>query len=296
MNSGFSTNIAIFFLKIIAKFPFWVVYIFSDIFYLVVYYIIGYRRKVVIQNLQNAFPDKNEKEIKAISKKYYHHFSDITLETLKMGGMSKHDFEKRWVVRNPEILNRYFEKGKSIVVLTMHYNNWEWGSSFPLFLKHTILGVYKPLNNLQFDVFLNKTRKNMGAELVQNSHILRRVIKAERSKEPVFIWLAGDQTPPKSHKFWYRFLNQDALFYPGPATIAKKFNQPIFFQRLIKTERGKYEITFELLFENPAKISESEIIKAYILKMEELIAEEPAYYIWSHRRWKHTRPENCPLQ
>lgn len=296
MNSGFSTNIAIFFLKVISKFPFWIIYILSDIFYIVVYYIIGYRKNVVIENLHNSFPDKNEKEIKSISKKYFHHFCDLTLEALKMGGMNEEDFRKRYRVKNPELLNKYFEKGKSVVLLTMHYNNWEWGSGFPLFLKHNVLGIYRPLNNTQFDSFMNKTRNIMGAELVQDSQTLRRVIKAEKSNEPVLVWLAGDQSPPSTQKNWYRFLNQDALFFSGPATISRKFNLPIFFQRLEKIGRGQYKNTFELLFENPNEVSEADILKAYIQKMEEVIQEEPAYYIWSHRRWKHTRPDNILLQ
>lgn len=296
MNTGFSTNIVIFFLKIVAKFPFRVIYILSDIFYIVVYHIIRYRKKIVLENLRNSFPERSEKEINIISKKYFRHFCDLTLEALKTSEMKEKDFRKRFLVKNPEVVNKYFEKGQSIVLLTMHYNNWEWGSGFPLYLKHSILGIYKPLNNAQFDLFMNKTREKMGAELVQDSQTLRRIIKAEKTKEPVIVWLAGDQTPPKSQKNWYRFLNQDALFFSGPATISKKFNQPIFFQRLEKISRGKYENTFELLFENPKDVSESDIIKAYIQKMEELILKEPVYYIWSHRRWKHKRPEGTLLQ
>lgn len=296
MKSGFSTNIGIFILKLVAKFPFWIIYLLSDLFYLVVYYIIGYRKEVVVQNLQNAFPEKNEQEILSISKDYFRHFCDLTLETIKIHGMTEKDFRQRMIVKNPESVNHYFEKGKSIVVLTAHYNNWEWGACFPLYVKHTVLGVYKPLNNEKFDTFMHKMRRSMGAELIQNSKILRRVLQAQKSNEPVFIWLAGDQTPSHSHKLWFRFLNQDALFYPGPAVISRKFNQPVFFQRLEKTGRGKYEVTFELLFENSTEFSEADIIKAYIKKMEDLIHEKPEFYIWSHKRWKHTRPEDIPLQ
>jgi len=296
MNSGFSTKIGIFLLKVLAKFPFWFIYFLSDIFYWFVYYVVGYRKKVVIKNLKNAFPEKSEIEINAISKKYFRHFADLTLETIKMRGMKPVDFEERMKVTNADLINRYFENGKSVMVLTMHYNNWEWGTYLSVHLKHNCLAVYKPLQNVLFDRFMNKTRSKFGTQLVKNDQILRRVLQAEKQNKSVFIWLAGDQTPPEFHKFWFRFLNQDAMFYPGPAFISKRFNQPVFFQKTEKTERGKYQITFELLFENPAQFSETEIIKTYIQRMEEVIREQPVFYLWSHKRWKHKRPADLPLQ
>lgn len=296
MNSGFSTKIGIFFLEVLAKFPFWFIYLLSNIFYWFVYYVVGYRKKVVIGNLKNAFPEKSEIEIKTISKNYYRHFADLTLETIKMRGMKPADFEERMKATNADLVNRYFEQGKSVMVLTMHYNNWEWGTYLSVHLKHNCLAVYKPLQNVLFDRFMNKTRSKFGTQLVKNDQVLRRVLQAEKQNKPVFIWLAGDQTPPEFHKYWFRFLNQDAMFYPGPAFISKRFNQPVFFQKTEKTGRGKYETTFELLFENPAQFSETEIIKTYIQRMEEVIREQPEFYLWSHKRWKHKRPAELPLQ
>jgi KDO2-lipid IV(A) lauroyltransferase len=178
----------------------------------------------------------------------------------------------------------------------MHYNNWEWCVFLSVFLKHTSLAVYKPLQDLHFDAFMNKTRGKFGTEMIKNASVLRRILQAEKQKEPVFLWLAGDQTPPVFHKSWYTFLNQEAMFYPGPAFIAKRFNYPVFFQRLEKTGRGKYLTTFELLFENPKEASETEIIKKYIHKIEEVIHEKPEFYLWSHKRWKHKRPKEILLQ
>lgn len=296
MNSNFSTNIGIFFLKIIAKFPFWFIYFLSDCFYLIVYYIVGYRKEVVFQNLKNSFPEKSDNELKEISKKFFRHFSDFTMETVKAISMKEKDFRERYIIKDIDKINKYYERGESVVVLTMHYNNWEWGSCFPLFNKHTGLAVYKPLHNKQFDSFMNKTRSVFGAELTPNSNVLRRVLMAKRQNEPVSIWLAGDQTPPVFHDFWVTFLNQEAMFYPGPAFISKKFNYPVFFQNTVKTARGKYEVNFDLLFENPKEFSEVEIIKFYIQKMEDVIREKPEFYLWSHKRWKHKRAKGTPLQ
>ncbi len=171
--------------------------------------------------------------------------------------MKKSDFEKRMVMKNMDLFDTYFEKGQSVVVLTMHYNNWEWSNSFPLYVKHKILGVYKPLHNKHFDKFTNDSRKKMGSELVQNSQVLRRVITAKKNKEPVFIWLAGDQTPPPIHKTWFIFLNQETIFYPGPASISKRFNYPVFFQKIEKISRGKYQTSLELLYEKPDRSERS---------------------------------------
>jgi len=251
---------------------------------------------VVLKNLKKSFPEKTDLEIKEISKKFYRHFCDLTLETAKMRGMKPTDFEKRMKVSNAGLINSYFDKGKSVTVLTMHYNNWEWGTYLSEFLKHKSLAVYKPLKNIQFGKYINQTRSRFNAELVQNDHILRCLLRHKKQNEPVFVWLAGDQSPVAAHDYWFQFLNQEAMFYPGPAFISKRFNQPVFFQKLEKTGRGKYITTFELLCENPEEKSEIEIIKMYIDKMEEIIKEKPEFYLWSHNRWKRKRPKGIQLQ
>lgn len=296
MKKNISTHIGIFFLKQLAKLPFWCIYLIADIFYLLVYYIIGYRKNVVLQNLKNSFPEKNKKEIKNISKKFFHHFCDLSLEAIKTHGMSEDDSRKRMVVKNADAVNKYFNQGKSVVVLTMHYNNWEWSNILGKHQKHQILAIYKPMTSLPFNIFMNKARDKFGATAIKDSLTLRTVIEKKRKNEPVFIWLAADQTPPKFHKYWMMFLNQEALFYSGPASISKRFNYPVFFQSMKKTKRGHYETNFELLFENPSEVSENEIMKSFVAKMEEIIEKEPEYYLWSHKRWKHKRPVEIPLQ
>ncbi len=296
MSSKLSSNIGIFFLKQIARLPFWIIYLLSDIFYIVVYYIVGYRKKVVLQNLRNSFPEKSEAEIKKISKKYFHHFSDLSLEAIKTHGMNVNVAKKHMVVKNADVVNRFYDQGKSVVVLTMHYNSWEWSNILSQHQKHEVLAIYKPMTSLPFNIFMNEGRERFGVTALKDSLTLRTVINKKRKNELVFIWLAADQTPPGFHKFWMKFLNQDALFYPGPASISKRFNYPLFFQSTRKVKRGHYETSYELLFENPSEVSEAEIMRTFVEKMEALIKEAPEYYLWSHRRWKHTRPGNIPLQ
>ncbi|MDD2382091.1 MAG: lysophospholipid acyltransferase family protein [Mariniphaga sp.] len=296
MKKGYSSHIGLFFLKLASKIPFTGIYFLADFFYFLVYYIIGYRKKVVQENLRHSFPEKTEHEIKKISTCFYRHFSDLTLEIIKMPGINEKTFRKRMAVKNPELVNRFFEQGKSVVVLTMHYNNWEWASIFPLFIQHQVLGVYKPLHNLDFDAYLNQVRRRFGAIMIPNSLVLRKIFHYHQKQEPVFIWLAGDQTPPHFHKFWMMFMNQETMFYPGPAAISRRFNYPVIFQKTLKIKRGFYETTFEVLVDNPKDLSEEYIMNVYIQKMEETIREHPEYYLWSHKRWKNKRPEGVSLK
>ena len=295
MINGFFTNIGIAFLKLIARLPFGVLYALSDFMFLVVFYLVGYRRKVVLRNLRNSFPEKNEAEINKIAGKFFRHFCDLTLETIKLYAIREKEIHRRMKAENAEIINSFTGNGKSVIVLTMHYNNWEWAVSIAQVLSGTTLAVYKPLHNEVFDSYMNKNRSRFGARLIKNNQILRQVLTSEKDKNPAIIWLAGDQTPPFFHDAWFIFLNQEAMFYPGPAYIAKKFNTPVIFQTIRKTSRGHYCSSFELLIENPETLSETEIIKTYIKKMEKEIEANPEYYLWSHKRWKHNRGANTPL-
>lgn len=296
MEKGFPSYTGIFFLRLLAKIPLAGMYLISGAAFFLIYYVIGYRKKVVVENLRHAFPEKTGEERKQITRSFYRHFCDLLLEAIKMNSINKEELKKRMQVKNPEVVNRFFEEGKSVVVLTMHYNNWEWASVFPLFIKHRVLGVYKPLHNKPYDEFLNGNRSRFGASMVPNALILRKVIEARDEKEPVFIWLAGDQTPPFFHRFWMMFLNQETMFYPGPAAISRRFNYPVIFQKTEKKKRGFYEITFEVLTEHPKDLSDEEIMESYIQKMEKTINRHPEYYLWSHKRWKNKRPADVPMR
>ncbi len=295
MSQKFSSVAGVTLLKWLGKLPFPLLYLLSDIIFLLLNVFGLYRRKVVLENLKNAFPDKKDNDIKKIAERFFRHFSDLVVEITKMAMMKAPAFRNRMLVTNKELLEYYFSEGRSVVVLTMHYNNWEWGTYIASQLSHNVLAVYKPLYDKTFDSYMNATRARFGAEMVPNAQLLRRLFKAQEIKEPVLVWLAGDQTPPFFHKFWIRFLNQETMFYPGPAAISKRFNFPVIFQHTLKKSRGHYETTFELLVENPAEWSEKEIMKAYIRRMEEVIQEKPEYYLWSHKRWKNRRPIETPM-
>lgn len=296
MNQRLITKISIYFLDLLSCLTLKSLYRLSDVLYFLIYQVVGYREKTVTQNLQNAFPGKTAKEIKVIKQKFYRHLADLIVEIIHMKQMTGDEFKSRFPVKNPDALDAYFDKGRDVVVLGMHYNNWEWSSSIAMSVKHLAVGVYKPLHNELFDRYINKSRSRTGTALISNSRLLRFILSARKDKRPICIWLAADQTPPVYSKLWMKFMNQDTLFYRGATVLAQKYNYPVFFQRVNKTRRGFYETEFELLTETPAELDEHTLMKMYIRKMEEEIIRQPEFYLWSHKRWKHKSPAGTPVQ
>jgi len=289
-------KIVVFLLIMLSYIPFWLLYLKSNLLYYLIEYVVHYRKKVVDANLANAFPEKSKEERDTIRKKYYRHFCDLSLETMKQYSIRESEMDKRMKFKNLDILEKVAEEGKGLIVLAMHYNNWEWGSYMQKKFKHPILGVYNRMrDNVPFDDFLLHARSQWGGVGVVMSSAARTAIDYKRRNVPAILWLAADQSAPPDAQFWTTFMHREAPFFAGPVKLAQKLNQPVFFQHTRKTGRGRYEIGFSLLFEEPAKVDASEILLAYVKKMEEVIREEPEFYLWSHRRWKHKRPEGTKL-
>ena len=283
-------------LKIISVLPFWMIYGIADFFYLVVRYAVGYRKKVILDNLRHSFPEKGEQEIRKIMNRYYRHFCDFSLETIKLHSMSEKQMDKRLKVTGLDLAQQYAAEGRSIMLLGFHYNNWEWCSSIQTKSAHKLLMIVNPIRgNMAFEKYIEYSRSKWGGESVPVHKSARTAIEYVRRGEPAVLWLAADQTPPANSPFWTLFLNREAPFFTGPEKIAIKTNQPIFFLHLKKLKRGHYEAHFTQLIDDPSKVESKDILLTYIRKMEEVIRETPEYYLWSHRRWKHTRPEGIEL-
>lgn len=283
-------------LKAISFLPFGILYLLSDFLYIVVYRIFGYRKKVVSENLKFAFPEKSEHEIKEIEKKFFHHFCDLAVEVVKLHRMSEAEIDKRVVFKGMAELNTYFEKGQNVIVLAMHHNNWEWGSLVHRKTGFTGVMVYDPLRgNQAMEKFMVESRTKWGGVCVAVHKSGRTVFDLNRTGKPTALWLGADQTPPSDSKLWAMFLNREAPFFSGPERIAVKTNQPVFFHEIKKTGRGCYEISYIPMFLKPAEILPNEIILEYIRKMEASIRNQPEYYLWSHRRWKHKKPDEIGI-
>lgn len=293
---SFGNELVVLFLKALSFLPFCLLFLLSDLLYLLLINVLKYRFNVTTDNLKHSLPEKSEDEIGTIRDKFYKHFCDLTLESIKLYRMNKKQMSKRLIFKNPEVLNKYTESGRGAIVLAMHYNNWEWCSAGQLQLSHKILMVYNRMrNNTPMDNFLLHSRSKWGGEAVVMSSAARSAIRYAKNNEPVILWLAADQAALDDAQFWTTFLNREAAFFSGPAKMAKRLNQPVFFQHVRKLARGKYELEMELLIEEPARFTHKEILLSYVRKMEEVVRTQPEYYLWTHKRWKHKRPDGIEL-
>jgi KDO2-lipid IV(A) lauroyltransferase len=294
--SSFIDRFVILLCKLVARLPFWVIWGLADIFYVLLYYVVGYRRKIVHENLTRSFPEKSPEEIKKITKTFYHHLSDIGLETIKFSRMTKKQLDKRIKIHNLDIYEEYYNQNKSMIVLGQHHNNWEWSASMQRFIKAQFLVVYNPVRkNKALERFILDTRERFGAKSIQVNHSVRTALAFNTNERVSSLMLAADQTPPANSQFWTTFLNQETAFFAGPMKIAMKTNLPVIMHHTRKVGRGRYEVFHYKLIENPAGVKPEEILMTYVRKLEEIICSEPEYWLWSHRRWKHKRPGNIPL-
>ncbi|MBP1673911.1 MAG: lipid biosynthesis acyltransferase [Bacteroidetes bacterium] len=277
---------------VITLLPLKILYIFSDILFLLLYYFPSYRRKVVDENLRNSFPEKSVKEIALIGKKFYRHLADIFIETLKLTHLSNKELIKRLTVSNPEFLNTLYNSGRDLVVVGSHYNNWEWLIvCLPLYTKYKCIGVYKPLRNKLFEKFINSIRLRNDQGLAPMNLIVRNIIDNQRKNIRALYAFAADQTPAKAEiRYYTTFLNQETPVFLGIEKIASKYDMAVVFFNFQKIRRGYYNLTVELLFERAAGLPEYKVTETHVKRLEELIREKPEYWIWTHRRWKYKKP------
>lgn len=276
--------------------PRFVLYGIADLVFIVLYYILGYRKKVVIANLKNAFPDKSQEEITQITRKFFHHLSDIFVENIAIIRMSKKRFMKMVEFKNTEILEDLYKQGNSVIGIIGHYANWEMLTGFGAHTTYHVLSVYKPLSSKFFNKEFYNMRKRFGEIPVSMNDTFRIVLQFNREKKLFLLGLIADQRPPKGKSnYWTTFLNQETAIFLGPEKIAKKFNSAVVYTHIDKIKRGKYEVNFEMLFENPAQCKEYEITEKYVRVLEEKIRQKPELWLWSHKRWKHKREPETPI-
>jgi len=276
---------------IITLLPLPVLYIFSDFLYLILYNVVGYRRKVVATNLRNSFPEKTDTELKIIEKKFYRHLADIIIETLKSTHLTKANQKKRFTYSNLEIIDKLREEKRDIIAVLGHYNNWEWPTLLPYYLKYKTIIIYKPLQNKYFNNFVNNNRSKDGIVLTPTSQVIREIINYRKNNINTLSVFISDQIPAMGDiKYWTTFLNQDTAVFTGASKIASKYDMAIVFFHVQKVKRGYYNLDIELLFDHTEGLSEEVITEKHVRRLEEIIREKPENWIWSHRRWKHKKP------
>jgi len=276
---------------VVTLLPLRILYICSDMLFILFYYFPSYRRKVVAANLKNAFPEKNEKERKSIEKKFYKHLADMFVETLKITHLSRAQIMKRMTITNFKILDKLLGEKRDIISILGHYNNWEWLTILPHYTKYKTVSIYKPLHNKLFNKFINNLRTKFGMVLTPNSLIIRELINDRKNNINTLSAFISDQTPPKEDiRYWTTFLNQDTPVFLGAEKISSKYDMAVVFFHIQKIKRGYYNLNIELLFEHTSGLPEYLITDTHVKRLEEVIIDKPEYWIWSHRRWKHKRP------
>ena len=280
--------ILLLFTKVLATLPHSVLIFFSNIGMFILD-ITSYRKSIIQSNLNNSFPNKSTQEKRRISKQFYKHFAQFLTEIIKMFYISKNSIRKRVQFKNKALIQYYYSEKKDVILVLGHYGNWEWGLlATSLVSDHEMVGIYKPLSSSFWNQQIKKLRSKFGATLVSMKESVRYLLK--QSNKPRLIGMIGDQIPTKNEiDYWTTFLNQETAVFSGTEKLAKKLNCPVVFVHIDKIKNGYYEMSFELITENPQVHPEGEITNLHTQKLEEKIKERPELWLWSHRRWKHSR-------
>ena len=281
------SHLGIFLLSIISYLPFSVLYLIADVVYLLLYYVVGYRKKVVRENLKNALPERSPEELRKIEKVFFRYLASLMLEVVKTNSISRKELQKRFIITNKHLIEDYLKQGRGVLVCSAHYGNWEWGTlAFGASLSATLYPIYKPLANQVFDNWFMKMRSKFGNRMTAMRHTLR-VLK-ETENIPSVMAFGNDQSPRgKDVQYWTTFLNQPSSIQLGIEKIAIKTDRPVFYMKVKYLKRGYYEVDCVPLCLNPKETAEFEITELHTKFLEQIIKEEPAYWLWSHRRWKH---------
>jgi KDO2-lipid IV(A) lauroyltransferase len=272
--------------------PFRVIYIFSDIGYFLIYYIVGYRKNTVIKNLTNSFPEKDKKEIERITKDYFRFLTDLIFEGIKGMSMSQRQVLKRHKLLNPELLDADYEAGRPVIGVTGHYGNWEWGAfSSGIQLKHIPIGFYRQLSNKYIDKYLRARRAKFNCKLVSVKKTYDTFI--EYKDKTIGYIMVADQSPTKAklkESYWIKFLNQDTPCLYGPEKYAKMYNLPVYYIDIKRIKRGYYTLYLKKITDSPNRFKDGELTTIFMKELEDIIKAEPAYWLWSHNRWKYNKP------
>ena len=266
-------------------------YLLSDILYFIAYHLAGYRRRVVRENLATCFPDKSKHERRKIERQYYRHMCDLLIEGAYNLFASPEAIKRRYRLTNRQLVDRYYDQGRTVVLMSAHYGNWEYMvSSLNMQLLHHGIGVGKPLDDKSVASFITRRRTRYGTQVVDQSDVRQHVAFYDRYHVPCALMMLSDQSPSNPHKsYWTHFLGRDTAFLYGAEYFARKYNYPVLYYSVRKVKRGYYEVTFSPLCERPEEVPQYTIVECYVRRLEQEIQAAPQYWLWSHRRWKLTR-------
>lgn len=275
--------------------PFRLLYAFSDFLYLFIYRIFGYRKKVVQENLRLVFPEKSSEEINTITKKFYHHLCDMVVEAMKSMTISETEMKKRYAFTNVEILQALEKQNRNVIIMCGHYASWEWIFILQTYVSHKGFAVYKRLNNKYFDRLIKRIRARYNSHLITTKETIQTLKDVKASGELSITGFVADQSP-KLHKayHWNSFMGVTVPIHTGAEMLAKELDMAVVFFDVRKIKRGYYQTTFKTIAEQPNEFKDYEITDIFKSFVEIQIKEQPEYYLWTHKRWKHRN--NVPAE
>lgn len=283
-------SVLFFIVKTFSRLPFGVLYLFADVIYFALNYLIGYRRKVIYTNLKNSFPDKSETEIKAIQKQFYKNFADYLVETLKAFTISKEELLKRHTHSGEQVLHKIKNEEKNLLIMAGHVFNWEWYVGTGILLPTTNnIAVYHRLRNPFWDEKMIELRSRFGTQAVEMRNVMRKMLQVPNDGNSAFLLIA-DQSP-KSSEIHYSldFLHQDTPVFIGFDKFLTKKDFAVVYFNTRKIKRGHYHTEFVSIEPDSEKFTENEAVHKFFAALETTIQKDPSNWLWSHKRWKHAK-------
>ncbi len=276
--------------RILTLLPLWLLFLLSEVITFLVYRVLKYRRKVVISNLTNSFPNRDSKEIHRIARKYFRHLSVMIVENIFLRFASDKSFNKRLTIDNTKLFDDLYKQKRNIIVMLGHFGNWEYGGGLTRLLPYKGAAVYKQLSSPVFDKIYYDIRKRVGVEPVEMHEVFRKVTALNAEKNPYILFMVADQSPMHSdNQHWLTFMKQETGVFLGSEKLAQRFNMPVIYIELRRVKKGSYKIVPTLISDNPKETYTNEITAKYFKLLEQSIIKSPRYWLWSHRRWKHEK-------
>lgn len=273
---------------LLSKLPMRILYAISDVLFVFVFYVFKYRKKVALDNLDLVFPEKSLEEKKTIAKQFFKHFADSFIETIKAISISKKEILKRYKYKNPEVAEKFIKDGRSIAFVSAHQANWEWFASAPLLLNCRAKGAYTSIGNKYFDKVVKDSRERFGFICYASAKTVKAFYEDFKAQKQSIYLLISDQSPQLEHSvYWAAFFGIKVPFHVGAESLSKKFDLVVINSATKKIKRGYYETEFTLIADKPKEVDNFGITDKYIELTEHLIKEQPEFYLWSHKRFKH---------
>lgn len=285
------------FLQLLSRFPYAVLHGMARVLAWIAERILKYRLPVIQGNLERSFPSASDEEISALRGAFYRHFADITMESVKHFSLTNAEATRRMRHVHTEVFDGYFRSGRSVLIAGGHLNNWElYAMSANQNLPHDVMAVYKRLSDAKMDEAVRASRERFGLEMVRTVEAQAWMDEHAQGARPKAVVMGFDQSPADPLKsYWTTFLEQETAWYFGLEKWSRQFDMPVIYGHIYKDRRGWYHTEYELVVDAPHTWPEGAILQKCIELLEADIRKHPAEWLWSHKRWKHSRPDSMPL-